>query len=103
MPEAYTKISTGLKDAIAMRSKAYEPVGPDMPTAGPVDIGGSSVGVPANAQSVRAQALPTLYVRLPPSLKRSVEHAAAAAGQSVNVFVMRCLEKTVNATTKEGM
>lgn len=50
-----------------------------------------------------AKPVPTLYVRLPPSLKRSVEQAAAAAGQSVNVFVMRCLEKTVNTTTKEGM
>ena len=50
-----------------------------------------------------AKPVPTLYVRLPPSLKRSLEKAAVTAGQSVNVFVMRCLENALSDTTKEGM
>ena len=35
----------------------------------------------------------TIYVRLPPTLKAAIEHAAAQAGQSVNTWMMRAAEE----------
>jgi hypothetical protein len=40
----------------------------------------------------------TVYIRMPPALKASIETKAKAAGVSVNVFALRCLEGCVDAT-----
>jgi hypothetical protein len=35
----------------------------------------------------------TVYVRVPPSLKRAIDQAAGKAGVSVNAWAMQCLER----------
>lgn len=42
--------------------------------------------------------VPVLYIRIPPALKTAVEREAKKKGQSVNCFVMRCLEKGTEKT-----
>jgi hypothetical protein len=37
----------------------------------------------------------TVYVRVPPSLKRAIDQAASAANVSTNAWAMRCLERCV--------
>ena len=42
---------------------------------------------------------PTIYVRVPPSLKRRVEQAAETEKLSANSFVIRCLESCLGKNT----
>jgi hypothetical protein len=41
----------------------------------------------------------TVYVRVPPSLKRNIDKAAAAAKLSTNAWAMRCLERCLGEQT----
>ena len=55
----------------------------------------SFVDVPeATAETVEASA--TIYLRAPASLKRRVDEAAAAAGLSVNAYMLRCGESCLS-------
>ncbi len=43
----------------------------------------------------------TIYVRVPQSLKQSADAAAAQSGQSVNAWVMRCIEGCLDQQRQE--
>jgi hypothetical protein len=43
----------------------------------------------------------TVYVRMPAALKQKIEEAAAKAGQSINVWMMRCAEGCVASQSGE--
>jgi hypothetical protein len=43
------------------------------------------------------EASSTIYLRVPPAIKRDVDAAAAKAGVSVNVWGMRCIEQCIKA------
>jgi len=44
----------------------------------------------------------TIYMRVPPSLKKTVESLASNAGMSANVWAMRCLERCAEQAKKEA-
>ena len=43
----------------------------------------------------------TIFIRVPQSLKRKIDATAKAAGQSVNAWAMRCLEKCLDLNRHE--
>ena len=47
---------------------------------------------PPEATAETAEASATIYLRAPASLKRRVDEAAAAAGLSINAYMLRCAE-----------
>ena len=53
----------------------------------------------ATAESSELEA--TIYVRVPEPLKRQIEAMAKDAGQSVNAWTMRCIEKCVQTQKQD--
>jgi predicted HicB family RNase H-like nuclease len=54
-------------------------------------------GSPPEAKDEEATTSATIYARVPEALKQSIEAKAKKAGQSINTWVMRCLERCASA------
>jgi predicted HicB family RNase H-like nuclease len=80
----------------------FEPLSPDQAQKwlleGDVEIFRNPFGDPPEA-AAESEPGATIYIRLPASLKRSVDDAARAANLSANVWAMRCLERCLSSQT----
>ena len=58
---------------------------------------------PEASEDQPAQPEATIYVRVPEPLKRQIDKVAKDEGQSVNAWVMRCVETCLSSRTPNGM
>ena len=60
---------------------------------GDVEVFSNPFGDPPEAEADEEQATDTVYVRVPPALKKQLEAAAKAENVSLNVLALRCFER----------
>lgn len=67
---------------------------------GDIQVFNNPFGDPPEAEE-EAEKGSTVYVRVPPSLKRNIDQAAGTAELSTNIWAMKCMERCLS-DSKEG-
>jgi hypothetical protein len=69
----------------------------DWMMVGEVEVIDNPFGDPPEAEA-ETEPGATVYVRVPPSLKRAIDQAASKASLSVNTWAMQCLERCLKGS-----